>query len=155
MELSIINQSNDLECINYEPLFHQISKRAEAVLNIGEDKEMSVIFVNEADIQKINLEYRHIDAVTDVISFALNDLEDDYEKLDGNQEIGDIFICVDRMKEQAKEYHHSEKREMGFLFTHGLLHLLGFDHMNTKMEQEMFHMQDVILNDIVPNESNT
>ncbi|MEF9919591.1 MAG: rRNA maturation RNase YbeY [Erysipelotrichaceae bacterium] len=155
MEITMINQSNNKDCLTYEALFNQIATKSEEVLNLDKNKEMSVVFVNEVEIQKINREYRHIDAITDVISFALNDSEDDYEMVEGSNEIGDIFICVERMKQQAIEYQHSEKREMCFLFTHGLLHLLGFDHMDNEMEQKMFHMQDVILNDIVPNESNS
>ena len=106
---------------------------------------MSCILVDDKDIHQINKEYRHIDRSTDVISFALEDNEQFY--IEGMpRSIGDIFISVDHARIQAQEYGHSLKREMCFLFTHGLLHLLGYDHMNEDDEKEMFSLQKEILN---------
>lgn len=106
--------------------------------------EFNVIFVDEKTIQDINKNYRNIDAVTDVISFALEDskiIELDHRLL------GDIYICIERAKEQAIEYNHSFLRELSFLTIHGLLHLLGYDHMEEKEEKEMFDKQEEILNE--------
>ena len=105
-------------------------------------------FVRSATIHKINREYRGIDRPTDVISFAIrDDLEEDIpeEELD----LGDIFINIDYAKKQAKEYQHSYQREVGFLFTHGLLHCLGYDHMKPEDEKVMFPLQDKILDPII------
>ena len=103
----------------------------------------SVIFVNEHDIKKINNSYRNIDKVTDVISFAF---EDNGKLVYNNVRLlGEIYICIPRMIEQAKEYGHSEKRELSFLAVHGLLHLLGYDHMKKEDEKEMFALQELIL----------
>ena len=104
----------------------------------------SIIFVSEKEIQKINKEYRHIDRVTDVISFAFED--NDNISYNDIRVLGDIYICIPRMKEQAKEYGHSEKRELSFLTVHGLLHLLGYDHQTKEEEKEMFGLQELILN---------
>lgn len=109
-----------------------------------ENSLCSIIFVDEKEIQKLNKEYRGIDAVTDVISFAL---EDNEEVHDSVRMLGDIYICIPRMKEQAKAFLHSEKRELSFLVVHGLLHLLGYDHRNDKEEKEMFGRQEEILNE--------
>jgi len=105
----------------------------------------SIIFVDEKTIQDINRDYRGIDRVTDVISFAF----EDNGKLVYNDRrlLGEIYICIPRMKEQALEYGHSEKRELSFLAVHGLLHLLGYDHMNKKDEKIMFALQELILNE--------
>ena len=112
----------------------------------AEDAILSVIFVSNDEIQKINREYRNIDRVTDVISFAL---EDNKVKIPGPRMLGDIYVCIDRMREQAKEYGHSEKRELSFLVCHGLLHLLGYDHVNSKEEEKiMFSLQDEILDSL-------
>lgn len=104
----------------------------------------SIIFVDEKEIQKINKEYRNIDKITDVISFAFEDnaniVYNDFRVL------GDIYICIPRMLEQAKEYGHSEKRELAFLTVHGLLHLLGYDHQTKEEEKEMFALQELVLN---------
>ena len=78
------------------------------------------------------------------------DSEDDYEMMEDDNELGDIFINVEAIRNQAKEYGHSLRREVCFLFTHGLLHLLGYDHMEEDEEKEMFALQDVILDEIVP-----
>lgn len=105
----------------------------------------SIIFVDLREIQRINKEYRGIDKVTDVISFALEDTPD---HMDSKVRIlGDIYICIPKMIEQANTYGHSIKRELSFLTVHGMLHLLGYDHMNKKDEEEMFGLQELILNE--------
>ena len=110
------------------------------------DAYLSIIFVDNDEIQNINRTYRNIDRVTDVISFAL---EDNNEEVVGERILGDIYLCIPRMKEQAIEYGHSEKRELSFLVCHGLLHLLGYDHVNNKEEEKiMFDLQDEILDSL-------
>lgn len=106
--------------------------------------EFDVIFVDSNTIHDINKTYRNVDRVTDVISFALEDnktIELDHRLL------GDIYICVERAEEQAKEYGHSFLRELAFLTIHGLLHLLGYDHMEKEEEKIMFQKQENILNE--------
>ena len=91
----------------------------------------------------MNREYRGVDRVTDVISFAFEDNNDlVYNDI---RMLGDIFICIPQMKRQATEYGHSEKRELAFLAVHGILHLLGYDHMNEKDEKVMFELHELIL----------
>ena len=105
----------------------------------------SIIFVNDDEIHNMNKEYRGVDRVTDVISFALEDNEDIvYNEI---RVLGDILICIPQMKRQAQEYGHSEKRELAFLTVHGMLHLLGYDHMNEADEKVMFALQELILDD--------
>ena len=106
-------------------------------------KKFNLVFVSEETIQELNKQYRNIDKVTDVISFANCDdpTSTDYHSL------GEIFICVNRAKEQAKEYKHSLSRELAFLAVHGYLHLCGFDHMTMEDEEVMFKIQDDILNE--------
>ncbi|WP_414053581.1 rRNA maturation RNase YbeY [Macrococcus equi] len=114
---------------------------------IEEDAEVAVSFVDEEEIQTINKSYRNKDSVTDVISFALEEGEDeDYEMPDAPRVLGDIIICVKRAEEQAEDFGHSIERELGFLSVHGLLHLLGYDHMNEVDEKKMFGRQNEILN---------
>ncbi len=108
--------------------------------------EFNVIFVDSETIKNINKEYRNIDRVTDVISFALEDGEENIN-FEFGRLLGDIYICVDKMKQQAEEYGHSLLREQGFLTVHGLLHLLGYDHMTKEDEEVMFKKQELILDD--------
>ncbi|MCD8915007.1 rRNA maturation RNase YbeY [Staphylococcus simulans] len=113
--------------------------------NIEDDAELSVTFVDQAEIQQINRDYRDKDKVTDVISFALEEDEPEIEGLDIPRVLGDIVICADVAKAQAEQYGHSFERELGFLALHGFLHLLGYDHMNEEEEKEMFGRQKSIL----------
>ena len=106
--------------------------------------EFNVILVTNKKIKELNKEYRKIDKETDVISFALEDKKEAF-KLE-KRLLGDIYISVDKAKTQAKEYNHSNIRELCFLSVHGLLHLLGYDHMNEKDEKIMFKKQELILN---------
>lgn len=105
----------------------------------------NIIFVSNEEIHDINREYRHTDRVTDVISFALEDNADVvYEDF---RLLGDVYIAIDVAYDQAIEYNHSREREVCFLATHGLLHLLGYDHMNVEDEKVMFGKQEELLDD--------
>lgn len=140
MDVTINNEFGYKEDYSYLDKVIEIALKEENVLNAV----FSIIFVSESRIQKINKEYRGIDKVTDVISFALEDnldiIYDDFRFL------GEIYICIPRMKEQAILYGHSEIRELSFLTVHGILHLLGYDHMKKEEEKIMFERQELILN---------
>lgn len=105
----------------------------------------NVIIVDNEEIHRINKTYRKIDKPTDVISFALEDNKTE-EIFSEKRVLGDIYISIDKAKEQAKEYGHSLKRELCFLSVHGLLHLLGYDHTEKDDEKIMFERQELILN---------
>ncbi|UAT29595.1 rRNA maturation RNase YbeY [Bacillus badius] len=118
---------------------------------VAEGSEVSVTFTDNARIQEINREYREKDAPTDVISFALEEMGEGEITISGAEGLprmlGDIVISVPRAKEQAVDYGHSFERELGFLAVHGLLHLLGYDHMTEEEEKVMFQKQRDILNE--------
>jgi probable rRNA maturation factor len=123
---------------------------AAAKLTIEQGSEVSVTFVTNERIREINREYRDKDAVTDVISFALEELGEGEVELIGAdipRILGDIIISIAKAKEQAEEYGHSFMREFGFLAVHGFLHLLGYDHMTEEDEHEMFTLQKEILDE--------
>lgn len=106
--------------------------------------EFNVIFVDDEKIHEINREYRGIDKVTDVITFAL---EDNLDVVLEKRILGDIYISVDKAKVQAVEYGHSFLRELSFLAVHGFYHLLGYDHMNENDEKIMFEKQEILLDE--------
>ena len=124
-----------------------------------EKKEMAVTFVSNARSHELNLEYRDTDRPTDVISLEYKpelDIAVDEEDLldhpelaemleDFDAYIGELFISVDKAREQAEEYGHSFEREMGFLAVHGFLHINGYDHYTPEEEAEMFGLQEEIL----------
>ena len=103
-----------------------------------ENGEVSVTLTNNEYIHTLNKEYRGIDRPTDVLSFALNESEEP-EMVDGPaiNVLGDLIISVERAEEQAADYGHSLRREVAFLTVHGMLHLLGYDHMEDEEREEM------------------
>lgn len=107
--------------------------------------EFNIIIVDNEKIHEINREYRYIDRPTDVISFALED-DESFPGLE-TRVLGDIYISLDKVYEQSEAYGHSFFRELAFLTVHGLLHLLGYDHMQLEDEKEMFSRQELILNE--------
>ena len=123
----------------YDLLEYTLSK-----LNIN-NSTFTLILTDENEVHKLNKEYRNIDKTTDVISFALNDNGKTNAPINV---LGDIYIDIEKMKTQAIEYGHSEKRELSFLSVHGLLHLLGYDHTKSLEEEKvMFDLQKEILNE--------
>ncbi len=136
----IINNSNrDIEELDFLDKYVKYICKREKI----EEAIFNIIFVSNEEIRELNKVYRGVDRVTDVISFALEDGED----ISKNpvRVLGDIYIAIDVAYEQALEYGHSRIREVCFLATHGILHLLGYDHMNEDDEKVMFDKQREIL----------
>lgn len=136
-------------------LIHDLVIASAKEVELTDNIELSVTIVDNQTIQEINRDYRSIDEPTDVISFALEDNDDDFmiffeEDFDSDEDplprlLGDIFISIDKTIEQAKEYGHSFERELGFLVVHGFLHLNGYDHQTEAEEHKMFSLQEKIL----------
>ncbi|WYP27932.1 rRNA maturation RNase YbeY [Alkalihalobacillus sp. FSL W8-0930] len=128
-------------------LIQDIITHASKVQELVGDYEVSVSFVDDEEIRELNKEHRGKDQGTDVLSFALNEGEDDVvEPIDGMPNLlGDIIVSVPRISSQAEDYGHSFERELGFLVVHGFLHLLGYDHLTEQDEKEMFGRQEEIL----------
>ena len=125
-----------------------------AILAVGrlydvEDAEVSVTLTDDAHIHVINREYRGVDRPTDVISFALTESEE--PEIIGGEEhelLGDLIISLERMRVQAAEYGHTELRELSFLTVHGMLHLLGYDHMEEEERLEMEEEQRRVMEEL-------
>ena len=145
--LNIINKTRYTDLKEYYPLLEEYYQKTLEVLEIEDIYVLSLIICGPVTIKRINRDYRQKDAVTDVISFALLD-DDDTVEYEDRVELGDIFINRNRVFSQAEEYGHSVKREFVFLFVHGLLHLLGYDHMNKEDEERMFSLQKKIVGDL-------
>ena len=145
MELDFISNYKEYE--EYEEIYSLLVDKTFKHLKLKFDPIISVSLVDNEFIHQINRDYRGIDRPTDVISFAFLDNEDRNAIYKSKEPVclGDIYISVDKAKEQAEEYGHSLKRELSFLFVHGLLHLLGYDHMIEEDEKVMFRLQDEIL----------
>ena len=140
-EVTIYNKTD--EEFTYSDIIEKVVNKAFETEDIKK-ASCSIIIVDNTFIHKLNKEYRGIDRVTDVISFAL---EDDKSMIipDDIRLLGDIYICLDKAKEQAKEYGHSLERELCFLAVHGIYHLLGYDHENEEDAKIMFKKQEEVL----------
>ncbi|USK31087.1 rRNA maturation RNase YbeY [Bacillus sp. CMF21] len=146
----IIDMIDETELLTEEQLemVETLLQHAAEAERVAQDAELSVTFVDNEKIKEINRVYRSKDQVTDVISFAMEEQgegEVSIVGVDMPPVLGDIIISVPRASEQAEEYGHSFTRELGFLAVHGLLHLLGYDHMTEEDEKKMFGKQKEIL----------
>jgi len=150
LECNIFNESNVENIDLFTTYYQQITDVVTDKLSLDKDYSFSIIFVNDDKIKEINRDYRNIDRETDVITFASMDNMEPFELLQEEIELGDIFISTDAIYRQAESYQHSQTRESSFLFTHGILHLFGYDHMNEEDEKKMFELQDEILDPIIP-----
>jgi probable rRNA maturation factor len=149
MELDFLCENDEFVC--YEQIYENILGYIIENLQIKCNPIVSVSFVDNTAIHEINRTYRNIDRPTDVISFAfLDNVPNKEQLLKSNNPVclGDIYISTEKAIEQAKDYGHSLKRELCFLFVHGILHLLGYDHINPEDEKIMFEKQDEILNNL-------
>lgn len=149
MKVSIVNKSKNAELSVYYKDIRKYFKKTFKVLNIEQSFDISLILVKPEEIKEINRKYRKIDKVTDVISFASLENNDDFIfEMEEDIYLGDVFINVEAVISQAKKYNHSIKREFCFLFVHGLLHCLGYDHMTKEEEKIMFDIQKNIIEDL-------
>lgn len=146
MKCNIINETSCSDLGIYYPSIRYYFRKTFKTLALKGNYEISLIIVDAQTIRRINCEYRRLDKETDVISFAEIDGDNSVEiKEDDTVYLGDIFINEARVRSQAEEYGHSVKREFVFLFVHGLLHCLGYDHMRTEDEKIMIEKQRQII----------
>jgi len=140
--------TNDIEAL--------IKKTCEECLKAEQfqyEAEISILIVDNEQIREMNKEHRNIDKATDVLSFPMTDIEEGkfnaplqvYDFEDGNLILGDIVLSLEKAYEQAAEYGHAIEREIAFLISHGVYHLLGFDHESEAQEKIMMYKQDKVL----------
>lgn len=130
MNIQIFNQT-DQDVSSYEHVLNHVFSLIE------EEKSLNIIIITNEEMQIMNHTYRGLDKPTDVLSFPYDEPFIDV--------LGDIFINLTYMKEQAENYGHSEAREIAFLAVHGYLHVKGYDHHTEEEEQIMFEKQETIL----------
>ncbi|MTV50149.1 rRNA maturation RNase YbeY [Heliobacillus mobilis] len=154
MELYIVDERDEVSLTpdeeeTWQLLFEQLALLClEEANHPVEDTEISLVLTDDEKIRTMNLQYRNIDAPTDVLSFAMEEQTDDepeFEDPSAGQILGDIIISVETAERQAKEYGHSLEREMGFLFVHGMFHLLGYDHQEEEDTRAMRAVEEKVL----------
>jgi probable rRNA maturation factor len=150
MDLELYDHTQGELTSHQRELAEKLLAFAAQQLQLKDNDEMSLTFVKNPEIKEINAKYRGVDRATDVISFAIND-DDEEIVMDDEmaamipKDLGDLFISIDKVKEQALFLGHSEDRELGFLVVHGFLHLNGYDHEKPADEEKMFSLQEKIL----------
>lgn len=150
MDLELYDHTQGELTSHQRQLAEKLLAFAAEQLQLKDNDEMSLTFVKNPEIKEINAKYRGVDRATDVISFAIND-DDEKIVMDDEmaamipKDLGDLFISIDKVKEQALFLGHSEDRELGFLVVHGFLHLNGYDHDEPADEEKMFSLQEKIL----------
>lgn len=132
------------EFIDVETVEDYIKTVIEDEYSNEKDVYMSLLLTNNENIQIVNRDYRGKDQPTDVISFAYLDNEDDFQ-LGPYLTLGDIVISLERVENQASDYNHSFKREFYYVLTHGILHLLGYDHIEDEDKKVMRKKEEEIL----------
>lgn len=125
--------------------------RVNEVLNtltsyLKEERDFSVTFIDDNSIKELNRDYRNMDNPTDILTFRLADGDDDFPIMEDESEMGDIFISLESMRRNAKEFGVEEEEELTRLLLHGLLHLRGLDHSTNDFNKEpMLIEQETIL----------
>ncbi len=145
-----VNYNAISELPNEEKLIKKVVSKVLEEEKVLPEVDVYITLTNNEEIHKINKEYRDVDRPTDVLSFPMyerdeiaslkNDTDDEIEKI-----LGDIIVSVEKVKEQAEEYGHSFERELAYLVTHGMLHLLGYDHMIEEEKAVMRKREEEIL----------
>lgn len=142
---------------DYEELAEEVVEAAIEWEKFPFEAEVNILLVSLEEIQEINREYRELDRPTDVLSFPMiayknpgefsriEQDEDNFNPDTGEALLGDIILCVDKIKEQAEQFGHSQKREYAFLILHSMLHLFGYDHMTEPEAAVMEQKQREIL----------
>ncbi len=143
MEITINYSNMGYYSEELEALIRQVLTKGAELQKVPDAAEISVLICDGPVIHELNRTYRDVDAPTDVLSFALNEGEDDVPEEES--ELGDIVINLDRAEEQAREYGHSREREVAYLSVHGFLHILGYDHYDPEEKKAMRAAEEAIL----------
>ena len=158
MTINIEYEADEKLDLDYEKIITDVVNEAVDYEKCPYEAEVNVTIVDSESIHEINKEYRNIDSPTDVLSFPMlsyetpgdfsflsDENEDDFNPDTGELLLGDIVLCVQKIKEQADKYGHSEKRELAFLTAHSMMHLFGYDHMTPEESAVMEAKQNEVL----------
>ena len=144
MEVSISYSDGMTPSEANEAVIRKVCDEVAVTYGLTPEEELSVVLCDNAHIHKLNKEYRSIDRPTDVLSFALNEGDDEFGEEESHL-LGDLIISLERTAEQAEEYGHPFERELAYLTVHGCLHILGYDHMTDEDKKEMRTEEEFIL----------
>lgn len=146
IKLNILgNKSNIGENVKIIKKAISIAVKNNKIISKCDECEINLEFVQGQKIKEINKEYRNKDSITDVLSFPMFERDELVDMKFSHIILGDIFVCLERVKEQSEEYGHSFDRELLYMVIHGILHLLGYDHENEKDKKIMREEEEKVL----------
>lgn len=158
MSIYIENETETRLDFDYEDVIRKVINYSLDFIQCPYETEVNVVITDNDGIHQVNKEYRNIDRPTDVLSFPMIEYEEagNFDIIDENNEdvfnpetgelvLGDIMISIEKVKEQALDYGHSELRELAFLTAHSMLHLFGYDHMEEEERKVMEEAQRSIM----------
>jgi probable rRNA maturation factor len=145
VDLYINNEQTKVDTSELEALVRKVLETGLKVLAVKDPVEISVTFVDNETIRTLNRDYRGVDQVTDVLSFAQEEGAEFIQLQGAPRMLGDIIIALERAVEQSNEYNHSLEREVGYLTAHGLLHLLGYDHQTEEERHKMRELEELVM----------
>lgn len=155
MNILIDNRQDKVSTEGLDEIVKKVIKTAIQVEGVIDDVEVSVSYVDDEEIHKLNKYYRNVDRPTDVLSFPLVEFEEIYSDIEdttdseedkfGPEPIGDIVISLERAKKQAIEYNHSFIREVAYLTAHSMFHLMGYDHENENDKEKMRKKEEEVM----------
>ncbi|MFH1663099.1 MAG: rRNA maturation RNase YbeY [Chloroflexota bacterium] len=153
MEVDVFFDEGLEGCLDADWL-QDIAKQVLITQDTGNDVEMGLVIASQQRVQELNKTYRGKDMPTDVLSFAMHAESTDAPGAafatppDGIKHLGEVIISYPQASKQADEHHHSIKREVAILIIHGILHLLGYDHIEDDEAEKMEAKEAAILNGI-------
>ena len=145
MDLYINNEQTKVDTSELEALVRKVLETGLKVLAVKDPVEISVTFVDNETIRTLNRDYRGVDQVTDVLSFAQEEGAEFIQPQGAPRMLGDIIIALERAVEQSNEYNHSLEREVGYLTAHGVLQLLGYDHQTEEERHKMRELEELVM----------
>ena len=149
MTIDIENETQNEFDFEYKKVITDVINEAMDYVKCPYEAIVEVTITDNEGIRQINREQRGIDSPTDVLSFPMFDSTEEMEEMQrltgGDVPLGDVVICMDKIREQAEEFGHSEERETVYLFTHSVLHLLGYDHEEDEDRKKMRAREEEIM----------
>lgn len=149
----LVNNTTDHE-ISFEEDLKKVAKEVFKLEEINDDLELSLTFVDKDEMHRLNKEYRGVDKPTDVLSFPIYENKEELVEAEKNYKgvfepvLGDIVICMDIAKDQAKDFGHNLERELMYLSCHSILHLLGYDHMIDEDKKIMRNKEKIVMKNL-------
>lgn len=152
MDTMVINQQSKIDYTReMQQLIIKAADAAARLFHLPANTELSVLIVDNDYIQELNCLYRNKNVPTDVLSFGMNESSEEEPDIDFPGDvniIGDIVISLEQASVQSKEYGHSLERELAYLLTHGMLHLLGYDHETEEEKTTMRNLEEKVMNSL-------